>query len=141
MTYEHDVQGEHEGLSGQMSIYLNQSPDTETKTFPVGTILFKTTLVQGFDKPVVHAMTKRGGGFNAGGALGWEYFELLMGKDDVPYILWRGAKPPGGEMYMALLGAANVDRPMTTDGDCNSCHAKGTDGALGDDVLNLINGQ
>lgn len=141
MTFTREVQGQHEGLSGVMTIYVNQAPDTAKKTFPVGTILFKTTEVQGFDKPVIHAMTKRGGGFNAAGAIGWEYFELLMGKNDVPAILWRGAKPPAGEMYQALLGSANVERPMTTDADCNSCHAEGTDGALGDDVLHLLNGQ
>jgi hypothetical protein len=135
------VKSEHEGLSGETAIYVSQLPNTETKTFPVGTILFKTTLVNGFDKPVVHAMSKRGSGFNADGALGWEYFELLMGKGDVPYILWRGSKPPAGEMYQALLGAMSVVRPMTTDADCNSCHEQGTDGALGDDVLTLINGQ
>jgi hypothetical protein len=102
--------------------------------------LFKTTDVEGFDKPVIHAMAKRGSGFNASGALGWEYFELLLSKQGAPYILWRGAKPPAGEMYQMLLGSMNVERPMTNDGDCNGCHAKGDDGVLGDDVLQLLNG-
>lgn len=140
-AFKMTVKSEHEGLSGETAIYVSESPDTESKKFPVGTILFKTTKVDGFDKPVVHAMAKRGSSFNVEGALGWEYFELLMGKGDVPYILWRGSKPPAGEMYQALLGAMSVVRPMTTDADCNSCHAQGTDGALGDDVLKLLNGQ
>jgi hypothetical protein len=70
--------------------------------------------------------------------LGWEYFELLLDAKGVPFILWRGADPPTGEVYRSLLGTENLDRPMELDGNCNGCHMEGQDGVLGDDVLKLL---
>jgi hypothetical protein len=67
----------------------------------------------GANDPANHhlfAMVKRGCGFNAGGAFGWEFMELTehAGGADV---LWRGVGPPAGETYG---GDPN---------GCNSCHA------------------
>lgn len=141
MVFEREVMGDHGGIVGKTTIYLNELPDTKTHTFPIGAILFKRMDVAGSDQPTIHAMTKRGSGFNPDGAVGWEYFELLLNSHNVPYILWRGEEPPSDEQYQALLGAQNIDQPMATDGSCNSCHADGEDGVLGDAILELLNGQ
>lgn len=141
MVFEREVKGDHGGIVGKTTIYVNDMPDEQAHSFPVGTILFKRMDVAGYDTPTIHAMAKRGSSFNAEGALGWEYFELLLNSSERPYILWRGEEPPSGEQYQALLGAENIERPMETDGTCNSCHADGEDGVLGDDLLGLLNGQ
>jgi hypothetical protein len=140
MSFKNETADDHGGVLGTTTIYVNELPDEETHEFSVGTILFKATEVAGFDKPTIHAMAKRGSNFNPEGVIGWEYFELVLNKKGTPLILWRGAEPPNGEHYQMLLSAQNVDRPMMTgqDGDCNSCHAEGKDGMLGDDILKLL---
>jgi hypothetical protein len=142
MTFERETKSEHGGVLGVTTIYVNELPETDPETdqrnFPIGAILFKSTKVQGYDKPTIHAMVKRGRGFNPGGALGWEYFELLLSSKGLPYILWRGADAPSGEQYQALLGAQNLDRPMELDGSCNGCHTEGHDGVLGDELVQLL---
>jgi hypothetical protein len=137
MKLERETKNEHGGVVGLTTIYLNQEP--AEGEFQVGTILFKTTKVEGYDKPTIHAMVKRGSRFNPSGVLGWEYFELILDKKGVPFILWRGANPPTGEAYRSILGAQDLsDRPMELDGNCNSCHMEGQDGVLGEDVLKLL---
>ncbi len=91
--------------------YLSQRPPKGSKEFPVGTIIVKEmqkpTAESGWQ---VFAMVKRGGGYNASGAKGWEWFEIK--KDaNLPLIVWRGVGPPAGEGYGA---------PAC--GGCNSCH-------------------
>jgi hypothetical protein len=137
-SFERKTTSEHGGAEGTTKIYVSELPDAEKK-FPIGTILFKSTQLEGDERPVIHAMTKRGSGFNPRGVLGWEYFELFLGKSGAPLILWRGAEPPSGEQYQQLLGAENLDRPMVgEDGDCNGCHVTGEDGVLGEDLLRLL---
>ena len=68
----------------------------------------------------VFAMVKRGGGFNSGGASGWEWFSLQNNTDGSVNILWRGVVAPAGETY------ANQ-----AIGDCNGCHAL----AVGNDYV------
>ena len=53
---------------------------------------------------------KRGAGFNADGAAGWEWFQLANGPGDAPTILWRGVGPSDGDAYGADTGG------------CNGCH-------------------
>lgn len=134
MTFENDVTTDHGGVIGTTTVYLNELP--ENGQFPVGTITLKTSKAANSDDITVHAMAKRGKGFNTQGAAGWEYFELLLSKSGAPYILWRGEKPPSGEMYQALPGAKMAS---ATEGNCNDCHADGKDGMLGDDLVNLLN--
>ena len=66
------------------------------------------------------AMVKRGANFNALGARGWEWFELVEGPRGVA-INWRGLGAPDGEGYGG--------DPL---GTCNSCHqmAAGNDFVL-----------
>lgn len=139
MKIERETRNEHGGVVGLTTVYVNELPEPAAEAFPIGTILFKTTMVEGYDKPTIHAMAKRGSRFNPEGVLGWEYFELILDKKGVPFILWRGANPPTGEAYRSILGAQDLsDRPMELDGNCNSCHMEGQDGILGEDVLKLL---
>ena len=137
MVFKRDVTTEHGGLVGTTTKYVNELPDTTTHEFPIGAILVKTVKAQGSDALTIHAMAKRGSGYNADGARGWEYFELQLNGKGVPIIAWRGEQPPSGEQYQALLGASKTDQPAT-EGKCNDCHAAGKDGMLGDDIVELL---
>jgi hypothetical protein len=91
--------------------YLNKAPPSGSTTFPVGTIIVK----EGTDGDVIgrqyFAMVKRGGGENADGAVGWEWFELRNLPDGSVGIVWRGVGPPAGEVYGGDPNAG-----------CNTCH-------------------
>lgn len=108
-------------VAGDRIVYLNTTPATDEATFPVGTILVKTIAWSGGMD--VHAMVKRGGGFNAEGAPGWEWFELVLSEDGSPVILWRGEVPPDGEAYGQLPGQTADTAGETVEGDCNTCHS------------------
>src|SRR4051812_7177993 len=54
--------------AGDRTVYLNRRPAAHADAFPVGTLIVKE--VPGAQK--VFAMAKRGGGYNRGGAEGWE---------------------------------------------------------------------
>ena len=97
--------------------YINQQPPTGSKQFPVGTILVKSTKKEA-GKQDIFAMVKRGDGYNAKGAPGWEWFELTRRPDQSLAIVWRGMNPPDGQGYGGLPS-----------GGCNDCHrnARGND--------------
>ncbi|MDP2307429.1 MAG: hypothetical protein Q8P18_15490 [Pseudomonadota bacterium] len=109
------------GLSGhpegERTVYVNTLPPADAVTFPVGTVIVKS--IGGAD---IHAMVKRGEGFNTDGAVGWEWFELVLATDGEPVIKWRGEAPPAGETYGSLPGEP-VDSGDALTGDCNVCHA------------------
>lgn len=111
-------------IAGDRQVYLNANPPAGAESFPVGTILVKTIRWEGGED--IHAMAKRGGGFNEDGAVGWEWFELALADDGTPVIQWRGASPPEGEAYGSLPGDA-TDTADTVTGDCNACHAGAAD--------------
>jgi hypothetical protein len=108
---------------GKRRIYLNARPATGSGSFPVGTILVKELM--GSDVHPDHkffAMVKRGGGYNARGAHGWEWFELRE-RDGRFTIAWRGLDAPSGEGYGGGMPGEAAD-PL---GGCNSCHGIATD--------------
>jgi hypothetical protein len=113
----------HAGVSGPVFAYLNELPPVDATVFPVGTILVKTVEIGPATEWTVHAMVKRGGGFNPQGALDFEYVDLAINADDIPVIMWRGEKPPSDHGYENLLGGG-ADPMLEV--DCNSCHT-GTD--------------
>lgn len=90
---------------GPRTQYINQLPPPGATEFPVGTMI-----VEARSTGKIFAGVKRGGGFNAGGAVNWEWFEL-QGPPVV--IVWRGVGPPLGDTYG---GDPN--------GGCNACHIK-----------------
>ncbi|MFO0722455.1 MAG: hypothetical protein U1E65_01650 [Myxococcota bacterium] len=97
--------------AGPRELYINALPPAGSTSFPVGTIIVKT--VSATDQ--TFAMVKRGGGYNAVGATGWEWFELKSLPSGLA-ILWRGITPPSGEHYSGTQGGA-----------CNDCHAAARD--------------
>ena len=103
-------------VAGSTTVYINRKPATGATEFPVGTIVVKETNTGPLNERTAFAMVKRGAGYNASGAAGWEWFELKpqCGKDE-PAIGWRGVGPPTGESYG---GDAT---------GCNNCHALAAD--------------
>ncbi len=111
-----DIGLEHgHARGGPSHLYVNSEPTPWGQPLPVGTILLKTV-----ERPAeweLHAMVKRGGDFNAGGAVGWEYVDLRLTDSGSPAIVWRGegnAADPGG--YGRLLDGTPIG--------CNDCHAQ-----------------
>lgn len=97
--------------AGEWTAYIERRPPAMSASFPIGTIIVKESSDPDPRKRTVFAMVKRGGGYNAQGAVGWEWFELTNGPNDEPQLKWRGTGPPSGEMYG---GDPN---------GCNGCHA------------------
>lgn len=98
---------------GPLRVYWNEAPPHGATAFPVGTIIVKETEESDVTQRTVFAMVKRGGGFNSGGANGWEWFSLLDDTDGSVTLLWRGVVAPPGQTY------ANQ-----AIGDCNGCHVQ-----------------
>jgi hypothetical protein len=96
---------------GPLRVYWNQKPPHGSTSFPVGTIIVKESEQTDVTQRTVFAMVKRGGGYNASGAAGWEWYSLLDNADGSVTILWNLTAPPPGETY------ANQ-----AIGDCNGCH-------------------
>jgi hypothetical protein len=96
---------------GPRTQYINVLPPKDAKAFPVGTVIVEAR--ESGKKPIF-AMVKRGGGYNAGGALDWEWFELTEtpGSGAVT-IVWRGLGPP------TATDSYGGD-PL---GGCNPCHS------------------
>jgi hypothetical protein len=95
-----------------LTVYWNRPPPTGSTTFPVGTIIVKETDEADLTARKIFAMVKRGGDFNATGAVNWEWFELQNGVDSGVVINWRGFGPPSG--------SADVYGGNPT--ICNNCH-------------------
>jgi hypothetical protein len=119
------VVGTQPGLAphevSERRVYLNFAPPDDATAFPPGTIIVKTGSGEEATGGVgdeIHAMVKRGAGFNADGALGWEWFEIALDNNGEPLLVWRGAEPPAGENYGCPVGQV-----CETAASCNSCHA------------------
>jgi hypothetical protein len=96
-------------------IFVNTLPDDGTDRFAVGTRIVRVE--EEGENPKnweLHAMVKRGGGYNAEGATDWEFFELSLDAGRRPSIVWRGEGPADGDGYRAAPGGALLG--------CNHCH-------------------
>jgi hypothetical protein len=93
-------------VAGLRTIYLNRAAPSGATEFPVGTIIVKHTQADG----KIFAQVKRGGGYNAAGAVNWEWYELTE-TAGVVSIRWSGTYPPAGEAYGG-----------DPTGGCNMCH-------------------
>lgn len=120
----------HAGVSGKVVVYLKQLPPTGATSFPVGSMVVKTVEAGEQSGWEVHAMVKRGAGFNARGALGWEYFDLGLDDDCTPTVHWRGDHAPRDHGYKSLPG---LEQETGATVDCNSCH--GAAGARENDAI------
>ncbi len=109
-------------------IYVNALPPAGLAEFPVGTMIVREHRLE--DDPatwIVHAMVKRGGGYNADGAPGWEWFGLALDGDRRPFVAWRGTGPADGDGYVAPVGGEVLS--------CNQCHGSAT---YNDSVLSPV---
>ena len=97
------VQGEVHS-TGDRKVYLNRRPAAGATEFPVGTMVVKA--LPGVGR--VFARAKRGGGYNAAGAAGWEWFELQHTSAEEVIFVWRGVGPPNGEGYGGDPNGCNV---------------------------------
>ncbi len=106
--------------------FLNQRPAHGAKLYPVGTIVVKA--VQTTPKPqdwAIFALAKRGADFNPSGAVGWEYFLLKIGDDDVPRITSRGIAPSDdgrGDMGTIVPSTGYFSGGVIA--PCNLCHGQ-----------------
>jgi hypothetical protein len=111
--YDVEMMGpEANHINGPRIEYINAKPPHGQKTFPVGTIIVKEMGLTDPENYHLFAMVKRGCGYNASGALGWEWMELREVGRGVA-ILWRGVGPPGTGTS-SYLGSTT----------CNMCHAE-----------------
>lgn len=97
-------------FAGQQRYFIS-APARAGREFPVGTVIVKQAELQARPEGQLFAMVKRGGRYNAAGALGWEWFELAERDDQSVAIKWRGVGAPSGESYGS-----------DPHGSCNSCH-------------------
>jgi hypothetical protein len=121
--------GEHP--EGPRYVYANQAPPPAGEPYPVGTILVHA--IEQTDDPMtweLFAMAKRGSGYNAAGAVGWEFFHLEFSTRGVPVIASRGLNPTVLRTYAGV-------GPITQGSGCNRCHAA-PDAALHDSILSPL---
>jgi hypothetical protein len=102
--------------AGARTEYLNRAPPPGSTSFPVGTIIVKESDDEPLVSRQIFARVKRGGGYNAKGAVGWEWFELENVDEQRVTLIWRGVGPPVGEVYGG-----------DPDGGCNGCHGVAKD--------------
>ncbi len=101
--------------AGEQRFFIRR-PDSAVRAgagggFAVGTVIVKEARLSARPEGQLFAMVKRGGGYNAEGATGWEWFELWEREDGSVAIKWRGMSAPSGEQYGA-----------DPHGSCNGCH-------------------
>jgi len=120
---------------GPRTGFVNMKAPPGATKYPVGTIIVKEIqTMNSTDKTMwdLFAMVKRGGGFDQGGALDWEFFILRLTADGVPVIVDRGSNP--SDAASADGGADHGYGDSTAGGvTCNACH-----GALGADQHDYI---
>ncbi len=128
-TFERGLDPVPPSHPGPSFIDVDPMPPPGLRAVPVGTRIVRVERAVGDPAAwEVHAMVKRGGGFNAAGARDWEFFELgLEQSRERPIIRWRGEGPANGDGYTAPEGGEVLG--------CNHCHASAT---YNDSVLSPV---
>lgn len=120
--------------TGHSTVYVDRLPPHGATEFPVGTHILR--VIGAGDDPALweaHGMVKVGGDFNAGGAVGWEFYGLDLTRDGTGELVtstrWHGVGPPDGDGY-AQPGDAG---PVL---GCNHCHGAATwnDSVIGQEL-------
>lgn len=94
---------------GPRTQYINKPPPHGATAFPVGTVIVEA---RENAEHLILAGVKRGGHYNGGGAIDWEWFALAEdAATGAVSIQWRGLAPPAGN-YGGVPGVG-----------CNDCHA------------------
>lgn len=97
-------------------VYIDRELPAPGEPFGLGTIVVKADQAGPPHQWQIHAMVKRGDGFNPDGAVGWEFFDLRFDEAGVLSIAWRGIGNDG----------AGYEDPRTGEVlACNTCHAFG----------------
>jgi hypothetical protein len=113
--------------AGLREVRVNRDPSEVVEPVPIGTIVLKTVAADELGEILqIHAMVKRGGGYNPDGIAGWEWFDLGLDDAARPVIKWRGEHPPDGECYGCAPGTDPAEAARL--GDCNNCHTDTHDG-------------
>ncbi len=100
--------------------YVNHRVPPGTTAYPPGTVLIKLIESPKDDPTLWHAFgfSKRGGDYNAAGAVGWEFLELRLDAAGTPHITDRGLAPANDGFDMDTLSYT----PGGAAGSCNICH-------------------
>lgn len=99
-------------LEGHRVDYLNRRPPAGAEEFTFGTIIVKE--IEG-TRHQIFAMAKRGGGYNASAARGWEWFELEVRPNGSVAIEWRGVEPPAIPARQRFLELCSYTQCPITD--------------------------
>lgn len=99
-------------------LYIDREPPPAGVPFELGTIVVKAVEEGAPSEWTVHAMVKRGGGYNPAGAVDWEFFDLHVDDELRVAIAWRGT----GDDAAAYLDPATGEAVA-----CNSCHVLGVE--------------
>jgi hypothetical protein len=102
--------------------FVNHRVPPGTKAYPPGTVIVKAIESPAGDPTQWHvfAFAKRGGDFNAAGAIGWEFFLLRLDAGGTPTITSRGLAPANDGFDMDTLSYT----PGGAAGSCNICHGQ-----------------
>lgn len=107
--------------------YMNQPRRPGMRTWDVGSIIVRTLERGDPTNWPVFASVKRGGGYNARGNVGWEFFRLRIDPRGRVVIVARGLNPRTG-----------LEDPYATSGmGCNTCHGS-ADARIFDGVLSPV---
>jgi hypothetical protein len=111
--------------AGSRVAFLNRRPPPGATRYPVGTVIVKAIERATPEDWEIFARVKRGGGFNAAGAVDWEFFLLRLRADGTPYITSRGMAPSDdGRGDMGLPSAAGGYFTGGAIQPCNLCHGE-----------------
>jgi hypothetical protein len=117
------IYGSDAQVLGPRTQYINKLPPAGSTSFPVGTVIVEA---RENSTMRIFATVKRGGGFNATGAAGWEYFELTeaSGPGSTVTMTWRGVGPPLGDTYGGDPNGCNSCHTVCGSGNDTICSAK-----------------
>jgi hypothetical protein len=111
--------------TGSRVAFLNRRPPPGATRYPVGTVIVKAIERATPEDWEIFARAKRGSGFNAAGAVDWEFFLLRLRADGTPYIASRGVAPSDdGRGDMGLPSAAGGYFTSGAIEPCNLCHGE-----------------
>lgn len=99
-------------------LYIDREPPPPGEPFELGTVVVKAVEDGPPSAWVVHAMVKRGEGYNPDGCVDWEFFDLHLDDDQNVAIGWRGTGDDAAAYIDPLSGEARA---------CNSCHVLGVE--------------
>jgi hypothetical protein len=103
--------------------FLNHRPPAGASAYPEGTVVVKA-IERGSGPPEweIFGMAKRGGGYDADGAVGWEFFLLLADTDGTLHIVSRGLAPmdDGHAGDMGMASGTYFENGQIV--PCNVCH-------------------